>query len=74
MKFESILNAALILVESEINSAQEQLIEFASKRELIRFLTTVCRKKMKTSIESKKSVREINSAVCEAARTMYLEK
>lgn len=74
MKFESVLDAVLILVESDTISAREQLIEFAERGGLARFVAAVCRKNVKTSIKSKESVSELNSAICETARTVYLEE
>jgi hypothetical protein len=74
MKFESILDAALISVESDTASAREQLTKFAKRGGLARFVAAVCQKNVKTSIKSKESVSELNSAICEAARTLYLEE
>lgn len=74
MKFKSILDAALTLVESETAVIREQLTEFANGGGLARFIAAVCRKDVKTSIESKDSLREVDSAICAAARTVYLEE
>ena len=41
---------------------------------MARFVMAVCRKNVKTLIKSKESVRELDSAICEGARMVYLEE
>ena len=71
MKFDSIFDAALSLLESGTDVAKEQLIKFAREGKFGRFLelATGSRKGRKAAFKSD----EIGSAICTTARTLYLE-
>lgn len=68
IRFDSILDAAMALMESGTNAAREQLVKFAKDDRFARFLEAVIRlNSRKASISSD----EIDSEICTTAQTLH---